>query len=128
MGYFFGGDKMLFYKLVLGFQGQTKNTWIAMSNLRSFKIGSFRFVAFVPKKIEYNSFWNKILDWNKTFSNSSSKFWSKRFRSGLFPNLFEKTKSFVLSLKNTSTIWNVLVWFRYHFLKIQTFCFDSWAA
>jgi len=31
---------------------------VAMSNQRSFKIGSFRFAAFVPKKIEYNSFWN----------------------------------------------------------------------
>jgi hypothetical protein len=82
-----------------------------MSNQRSFKIGSFRFAAFVPKKMEYDWFGNKILDRNKTFSISTSKFWSKSFRSGLFPNLFEKTKSFVLSLKNTGAILNVLVLF-----------------
>ncbi len=29
---------------------------VAMSNQRSFKIGSFRFAAFVPKKIEYIRF------------------------------------------------------------------------
>ncbi len=38
---------------------------LAMSNQRSFKIGSFRFAAFVTKKIEYNGFWNKILDRKK---------------------------------------------------------------
>ncbi len=32
---------------------------IAMSNQRSFKIGSFCFVAFVPKQIEYNSFFKQ---------------------------------------------------------------------
>ncbi len=61
---------------------------LAMSNQRSFKIESFRFGAFVPKKIEYIRFWNKILDRNKTFSISTRKFWSKSFCSGSFSNFF----------------------------------------
>jgi hypothetical protein len=65
-----------------------------MSNQRSFKIESFRFAAFVPKKIEYIRFWNKILDRNKTFSISTRKLWSKSFCSGPFPNFFETTKCF----------------------------------
>ncbi len=101
---------------------------VAMSNQRSFKIGSFRFAAFVPKNNAYNSFWNKILDRNKTFSISSRNFWSKTFRSSLFPNFFWETQSFVLSLKNTGAIWNVLVSFWNHFLNIQMFYFDSWSA
>ena len=99
-----------------------------MSNQRSFKIESFRFAAFVPKKIEYIHFWNKILYRNKTFSVSTRKIWSKSFCSGPFPNFFGTTKSFVLSLENSGTICNVLVLFWYYFLKIQKFCFDFWAA
>jgi hypothetical protein len=52
-----------------------------MSNQRSFKFESFRFTAFVPKKIEYIRFCNKILDRNKTFSISTRKFRFKRFCS-----------------------------------------------
>ncbi len=98
---------------------------LAMSNQRSFKIESFRFAAFVPKKIEYISFWNKILDRNKTFCISTRKIWSKSFCSGPFLIFFGTTKSFVLSLENPGAICKVLVSFWYHFLKIQKFCFDS---
>jgi hypothetical protein len=74
---------------------------IAMSNQRSFKIESFRFPAFVPKKIEYIRFGNKILDRNKTFSISTRKFWFKSFCYGQFSNFLETIKSFVLALKNS---------------------------
>ncbi len=73
---------------------------LAMSNQRFFKIESFRFPAFVPKKIEYIRFLDKILDRNKTFSISTRKLWFKRFCSGPFSNFFETIKSFVLTLKN----------------------------
>ena len=99
-----------------------------MSNQRSFKIESFRFPAFAPKKIEYIRFWNKILDRNKTFSISTRKFWSKSFCYGQFSIFLETIKSFVLALKNSGAFWNVFVSSCYHFLKIQTFCFDSWAV
>ncbi len=99
-----------------------------MSNQRSFKIESFPFGAFVPKKIKYIRFWNKILERNKTFSISTRKFWSKSFCSGPFPNFFKTTKCFFLYLKNPAAICNVLVLFLNHFLKIKTVCFDSWAA
>jgi hypothetical protein len=77
---------------------------VAMSNQRSFKIGSIRFAAFVPKKIEYICFRNKILDRNKTFSISTKKILSKSFCSGRFPIFFGTSKSFVLSLKNPGAI------------------------
>jgi hypothetical protein len=67
---------------------------LAMSNQRSFKFESFRFPAFVPKKIEYIPFCNKILDRNKTFSISTRKFRFKRFCSAPFSNFFETIKSF----------------------------------
>ncbi len=35
---------------------------------------------------------------------------------------------FLLYLKNPAAICNVLVSFLYHFLKIKTCCFDSWAV
>ncbi len=102
---------------------------LAMSNQRSFKIESFRFAAFVPKKIEYIRFWNKILDQNKTFSISTRKIWSKSFCSSPFPNFFLNNKKFSFVFRKPwSAICNVLVSFQYHFLKIQKFCFDSWAA
>ncbi len=101
---------------------------LAMSNQRSFKIETFRFAAFVPKKIEYIRFWNKILDRNKMFSISTRKIWSKNFCSAFSKIFFGTNESFVLSLKNPGAIWNVLVSFWYHFLKVQKFCFDSWAA
>ncbi len=66
---------------------------VAMSNQRSFKIESFRFPAFGPKKIEYIRFWNKILDRNQTFSISTRKFRFKRFCSGPFSIFFETIKS-----------------------------------
>jgi hypothetical protein len=84
---------------------------VAMSNQRSFKIESFRFAAFVPKKIEYIRFFNKILDQNKTFSMRNRKFWSKSFCFGPFPNFLGITKSFLLSLKSPGAISNVLVSF-----------------
>ncbi len=80
---------------IVGIYKSLTDTWmwkLAMSNQRSFKIESFRFGAFVPKKIEYIHFWNKILDRNKTFSISTRKFWAKTFCSGPFPNFFETTK------------------------------------
>ena len=101
---------------------------LAMSNQRSFKIESFRFVAFVPKKIEYIRYWNKNLDRNKTFSISSRKIWSKSFCSGLFPNFFWNKKKFCFVFRKPWHNCNVLVLFWYHFLKIQKFFFDSWAA
>jgi hypothetical protein len=61
---------------------------LVMSNQRSFKIESFRFAAFVPKKIECIRFGNKILDRNETFSISTKKFRSKSFRFVPFPNIF----------------------------------------
>ncbi len=75
-----------------------------MSNLRSFKIGSFRFAAFVPKRSDIIVFETKFWIETKRFQSVLSNFCPKAFVSGLFPNLFEKTKSFVLSLKNTGTI------------------------
>jgi hypothetical protein len=61
---------------------------LAMSNQCSFKIESFHFTAFVPKKIEYIRFGNKILDRNEKFSVSTQKFWSKNFCFVPFPNIF----------------------------------------
>ncbi len=75
-----------------------------MSNQRSFKIESFRFAAFVPKKIEYIRFGNKILDRNETLSISTKKFWSKAFVLFRFQTSFETIKSFVLSLKNHGAV------------------------
>ncbi len=97
-----------------------------MSNQRSFKIGSFRFAAFVPKKIEYIRFWNKILDRNKTFLFSTRIFLSKSFVLVRFQNFFWTTKSLVLSLRNPGAIWNVLVSFWYHFFKNKKVLFCSW--
>jgi hypothetical protein len=82
-----------------------------MSNQCSFKIESIRFAAFVPKKIEYIRFLNKILDQNKTFSIRNGIFWSKSFCFGPFPNFLGITKRFVLSLKSPGAISNVLVLF-----------------
>ncbi len=83
---------------------------LAMSNQRSFKIGSLRFSAFVPKKIECKRFWIKILDRNKTPSISSKIF-------------LTKSNHFVLSFKNPGAIWNILVLV----IKIQnkTKCFSN---
>ena len=81
-----------------------------MSNQRSFKIGSFRFAAFVPKKIEYIRFWNKILDRNEMFLISTRKFLSKTFCSGLFPKKFWKP-------------WRNFKRFGLIFIKMQKFCF-----
>jgi hypothetical protein len=75
-----------------------------MSNQRYFKIESIRFAAFVPKKIEYIRFRNKILDQNKTFPLGTRKILSKSFCSGRFPIFFGTSKSFVLSLKNPGAI------------------------
>jgi hypothetical protein len=61
---------------------------VVMSNQRSFKIGSFRFAAFVPKKIECERFYIKILDRNQTFSVSSQNFWTKSFCFVPFPKIF----------------------------------------
>jgi hypothetical protein len=75
-----------------------------MSNQRSFKIESFRFAAFLPKKIEYIRFGNKILDRNEKLSFSTKKFWSKAFVLFRFQTSFETIKSFVLSLKNHGAV------------------------
>ncbi len=67
-------------------------SWLAMSNQRSFKIDSFRFVAFVPKKIEYILFWNKILDRNKRFLSLLEKFGPKAFVLVCFQIFLEQQK------------------------------------
>ncbi len=89
----------MWYGKVFSYERTLRGLPLAMSNQRSFKIGSFRFAAFVPKKNEYNSFWNKILDRNKTFSIRSRNFWSKTFRSGLFPNFFLRNTKFCFVFK-----------------------------
>jgi hypothetical protein len=80
------------------------NRQVAMSNQRSFKIESIRFAAFVPQKIEYIRYRNKVLDRNKTFSISTRKILSRSFFSARFPIFFGTNKSFVLSLKNPGAI------------------------
>jgi hypothetical protein len=82
-----------------------------MSNQRSFKIESIRFAAFVPKKIEYIRFRNKILYRNKTFSISTRKIWSKSFCSGRFPNFFLEQEKVLFCLKKTLAQFETF-WFR----------------
>jgi hypothetical protein len=94
-----------------------------MSNQRSFKIESFPFAAFVPKKIEYIRFETKFWIETKRFLSVLEKFGPKRFLSILekfgpktfvlvrFQIFFATTKSFVLSLENPGGICNVLVSF-----------------
>ncbi len=92
-------------------------------------IESFRFPAFVTKKIEYIRFWNKILDWNKTFSISTRKFRFKHFCSGPFSNFFETIKSLIWLLKilaQFETFWfrfaiNVLFWILSSLEQTKTF-------
>ncbi len=87
-------------------------TWkLAMSNQRSFKIESFRFADLVPKKIEKICFWNKILDWNKTFSISTRIIWSKSFCSGLFKKFLEQQK--VLFCLQKTMAQFLTFWFRF---------------
>ena len=83
---------------------------LAMSNKHSFKIVSFRFAAFIPKKMEM-------------FLISTRHFLFKSFYSDLFQKFVQTTKSFVLSLRNPGAIGNVLFLFWYHLSKIQKFCF-----
>jgi hypothetical protein len=83
-----------------------------MSNQRSFKSESFHFGAFVPKKIEYIWFRNKILDRNKTFSISTRKFWSKSFCSGPFPNFFFETNKCLFCILKT-LVQFATFWFRF---------------
>jgi hypothetical protein len=71
-----------------------------MSNQRSFKIESIRFAPFVPKKIEYIRFRNKVMDRNKTFSINIRKFGPKAFVLVDFQIFLGTSKSLVLSLKN----------------------------
>ncbi len=84
---------------------------LAMSNQRSFKIGSFRFAAFVPKKIECKRFLIKILDRTKRFLSVLKIFGPKAFVLFRFQNFFKLTKRFGLSLENPGAICNVLVSF-----------------
>jgi hypothetical protein len=84
---------------------------LAMSNQRSFKIGSFRFAAFVPKKIECKRFKIKILDRNKTFSVISKSFDQKL----LFCSV---SKIFFNYLNVLFCLWKTLAqfvtfWFRF---------------
>ncbi len=72
-----------------------------MSNQRSFKIEGIRFAAFVPKKIEYIRFGNKIQDRNKTFSISTRRSWSKSFSSGPFQNFFGNKEKFCFVFKKS---------------------------
>jgi hypothetical protein len=75
-----------------------------MSNESSFKIENFHFAAFVPKKIEYIRFGNKILDRSETFSISTKKFGPNAFVLFRFQTFLETIKSFLLSLKNHGAV------------------------
>jgi hypothetical protein len=92
---------------------------VAMSNQRSFKIESFRFAAFVPKKIEYIRFWNKILDRNKTFLFSTRISLSKSFCSGPFP------KFFIEKLHNFQTKSNCFASSLNFWAKRETLCWQK---
>ncbi len=98
---------------------------VAMSNQRSFKIGSFRFDAFVPKRSNVNVYKSKFWIETKRFPSVLKIFWPKAFVLFRFQKLFKLSKCFVLSSENPGAICNVLVSFWYHFFKIQKFCFDS---
>jgi hypothetical protein len=82
-----------------------------MSNQRSFKIGSFCFAAFVPKKIECKRFLNQIWIETKRFLSVLKIFGPKAFVLFRFQKFVQLSKRFVLSLKNPGTICNVLVSF-----------------
>ncbi len=98
---------------------------VVMANQHSFKM----FCCFCSKKRSYifvfeTKFWIKT----KRFLSVLEKFGPKAFVLVRFQICFGTTKSFVLSLENPGAICNVLVSFWCHFLIIQKFCFDSWAA
>jgi hypothetical protein len=82
-----------------------------MSNQRSFKIESFPFAAFVPKKIEHIRFETKFWIVTKRFLSVLEKFGPKAFVLVRFQIFFGTTKSFVLSLESPGAICNVLVLF-----------------
>jgi hypothetical protein len=84
-------------------------TRLAMSNQRSFKIRSFRFAAFVPKRIE--RFKIKILDQNKTFSVSSQNFLTKSFCFVRFQNFFNYLNVLFCLWKTLAQF--VRFWFRF---------------
>ncbi len=75
-----------------------------MSNQRSFKIESFRFAAFVPKKIEYIRFETKFWIETKRFLSLQKNFGPKAFDLFRFQKIFETNKSFVLFLNNPGAI------------------------
>ncbi len=106
-----------------------------MSNQRSFKIGSFRFVAFVPKKIEYNSFFKqnsgskqnifnqfyKILVQKLSFWFVSKFVWENKKFCFVFKKHWHNLKCFgfvlITFFKNT----NVLFWFLSSLRQTKTF-------
>jgi len=59
-----------------------------MSYQRSFKIGSIRFAAFDPKKIENINFLNKIPDQNKPFLSVPDNLCLKAFVLVCFQKIF----------------------------------------
>ncbi len=75
-----------------------------MSNQRSFKIESFRFAAFVPKKIECKRFKSKFWIETKRFLSVLKIFGPKAFVLFRFQNFFKLSKCFVLSLENPGAI------------------------
>jgi hypothetical protein len=82
-----------------------------MSSQRSFKIESIRFDAFVPKKIEYIHFRNKILERNKIFPSVLEKFGPKAFVLVDFQIFFEQVNVLFCLLK-TLTQFKTF-WFRF---------------
>jgi hypothetical protein len=75
-----------------------------MSNQRSFKIESFRFAAFVARKIEF-------LDRTKTFSISTGNCGPKAFVLVRFKKFFETTKSFLCLLAQFESFGFVFISF-----------------
>ncbi len=84
---------------------------LAMSNQRFFKIGSFRFAAFVPKRSNVKVFKSKFWIETKRFLSVLKIFGPKAFVLFRFQIFCKLSKRFVLSLKNPGAICNVLVSF-----------------
>ncbi len=101
------------------------------------KTSNVKWTFFQDRKLSFSCFCSKKRS-NIFVFETKFRIKTKRFLSVLenlgsnafvlvrFQIFFQTIKNFVLSLKNPGATWNVLVSFCYHFLKIQTFCFDSW--
>ncbi len=96
--------------------------------LTFFQDRKLSFSCFCSKKDRIFVFGTKFWIETKRFLSVLENLGSNAFVLVRFQIIFETIKSFVLSLKNPGAIWNVWVSFCYHFLKIQTCCFDSLAV